>query len=176
MADNGKGGGVFAECTIAFVPSSQLAPRQIAELTSLVEDNGASVCEPRRDGTIAVERATHIVSNTIDFPQFTESQAVMIPVVTTQWIAASVHRRKQANVRPFSPDPRMIFSQVTVTCGDLPLMDKESILGATMALGGQENKDANRLVTHICTLSMDHPKIQAALEKGWKGKVVLPHW
>ena len=134
------------------------------------------MCEPRRDGSIPIEKVTHIISNTIDFPQFTESQAVMIPVVTTQWITSSVHRRKQANVRPFSPDPRMIFSEVVVTCGDLPVMDKESILGATMALGGQEAKDANRLTTHICTLSMDHPKIKASQEKGWKGKIVLPHW
>ncbi|KAF4125599.1 BRCA1 C Terminus (BRCT) domain [Geosmithia morbida] len=176
MGDDGKGG-LFAECVIAFVPSSSLAPREIASLTSVVEDNGATVCEPRRrDGSIAVEKATHIISNTIDFPQFTESQAVMIPVVTTQWIVASVHRRKQANVRPFSPDPRMIFSQVVVSCGDLPPMDTESILGATMALGGQESKDANRLTTHICTLTMGHEKIRVAREKGWKGKIVLPHW
>ena len=70
----------------------------------------------------------------------------------------------------------MIFSEVIVTCGDLPVMDKESICGATMALGGQETKDVNKLTTHICTLSMDHPKVQAAKDKGWNGKIVLPHW
>jgi hypothetical protein len=100
----------------------------------------------------------------------------MIPVVTTQWITFSIARRKQAQIRPFSPDPRMIFSEVVVTCADLPETDKESIAGATMALGGQETKDASKLTTHICALSMDHPKVQVALQKGWKGKVVLPHW
>lgn len=79
-------------------------------------------------------------------------------------------------MRPFSPDPRMIFSEVMVTCADIPPMDKESILGATMALGGQESKDAGKLTTHICALSMDHPKVVGALEKNWKGKIVLPHW
>lgn len=100
----------------------------------------------------------------------------MIPVVTMEWVTTSISRHKQAQVRPYSPDPRMIFSEVVVTCGDLPQMDKESILGATMALGGQESKDANRLTTHICALSMDHPKIESALQRNWKGKIVLPHW
>lgn len=119
---------------------------------------------------------THIISNTIDFQQYTESQAVMIPVVTMHWITASISRRRQAQVRPFSPDPRLIFAEVVVTCADLPVMDKESILGAVMALGGQETKDVNKLTTHVCALSLDHPKVQVARERGWKGKVVLPHW
>lgn len=146
------------------------------QLSSISEENGATICEPRRDGSIHIEKVTHIISNTIDFPQYTESQAVMIPVTTAQWIMTSISRRKQAQVRPFSPDPRMIFSDVVVTCADLPESDKESIAGATMALGGQESKDATRLTTHICALSMDHPKVQASKDRGWKGKVVLPHW
>lgn len=141
-----------------------------------MEDNGATICEPRRDGSIPIEKVSHIISNTIDFPQYTESQAIMVPVVTMQWALASISRRKQAQVRPFSPDPRMIFSEVVVTCADLPQTDKESILGATMAMGGQEAKDAHRLTTHICALSMDHPKVAAAIQGRWKGKIVLPHW
>ncbi|KAF4979671.1 hypothetical protein FZEAL_4162 [Fusarium zealandicum] len=177
MGDAPKGPApLFTECTVAFVSSSALTPKLISELSSVLEDNGATICEPRRDGSIPIEKATHIISNTIDFPQFTESQAVMIPVVTTQWITSSITRRKQAHIRPFSPDPRMIFSEVVVTCADLPETDKESIAGATTALGGQDSKDATRLTTHICALSMDHPKVQVALSKGWKGKVVLPHW
>ncbi|KPM38408.1 hypothetical protein AK830_g8169 [Neonectria ditissima] len=168
--------GIFAECSIAFVPSSALTPKLINQLSDLLAENGATTCEPRRDGSIPIEKATHIIANNIDFPQYTESQAVMIPVVTTHWITSSISRRKQAQVRPFSPDPRMIFSQVVVTCADLPETDKESIAGATMALGGQESKDVTRLTTHICALSMDHPKVQASKSKGWKGIVVLPHW
>ncbi|KAH0492655.1 hypothetical protein TgHK011_007599 [Trichoderma gracile] len=169
-------GGIFSGCAIAFVPSDSLAPNLTHSLGTILIDNGAEIVEPRRDGSIPIERVTHIISNTIDFPQYVETQAVMIPVITTQWITVSISRRKQAQVRPFSPDPGMIFSEVVVTCADLPLMDKESILGAVMALGGQESKDASRLCTHICALSMDHPKVVAALERNWKGKIVLPHW
>ncbi|TQV97527.1 hypothetical protein V2A60_006720 [Cordyceps javanica] len=170
------GEGLFNECAIAFVPSASLTPKSISELSAILQDNGAEIIEPRRNGTLAIDKVTHIVSNTIDFQQFAESQAVMIPVVTTQWITASVSRRRVAQVRPFSPDPRLIFAEVVVTCADLPVTDKESILGAVMALGGQETKDATRITTHVCALSMDHPKVQVPLSKGWKGKVVLPHW
>lgn len=168
--------GVFHECAIAFVPSNELTPHFISELANVVQDNGGAVCEPRRNGTIPIDKVTHIVSNTINFEQYVESQAVMIPVVSDKWISNSVLKRKTAQVRPFSPDPRMIFREIVVTCADLPQMDKESILGATMALGGQESKDASRLTTHICALSMDAPKVDAAVQKGFKGKVVLPHW
>lgn len=123
-----------------------------------------------------MDKVTHIISNTIDFQQYTESQAFMIPVITTQWITASISKRRVAQVRPFSPDPRLIFAEVVVSCADLPVTDKESILGAVMALGGQETKDVSRLTTHVCALSMDHPKVQVPIAKGWKGKVVLPHW
>ncbi|POR35195.1 BRCT domain-containing protein [Tolypocladium paradoxum] len=164
------GDGIFGECSVAFVPSNSLTPRYISELSSVLEDNGAAIREPRRDGSIPIEEVSHIISNTIDFPQYVESQAVMIPVVTAQWIAASVSRRRQAQVRPFSPDPRMIFAEVVVTCADLPEMDKESIIGATMALGGQESKDSNRFTTHICALSMDNAKVANAMAKNFKGK------
>ncbi|RDA82796.1 hypothetical protein CP532_6283 [Ophiocordyceps camponoti-leonardi (nom. inval.)] len=169
-------GGIFGECSIAFVPSNQLAPKLIAELSKIVEDNGASVREPKRDGSIPVEKVTHIISNNIDFPQYVESQAYMVPVVSTQWITASISKRKVAQVRPFSPDPRMIFAEVVVTCAGLPVMDKETIIGATMALGGQESKDVSRMITHMCALSVDDPKVAVALKKGLKCKVVLPHW
>ncbi|KAG6311607.1 hypothetical protein E4U44_004143 [Claviceps purpurea] len=168
--------GAFHECAIAFVPSNELTAQFIHELSNVVQDNGGTICEPRRNGAIPIEKVTHIISNTINFEQYVESQAIMIPVVSDKWITSSVMKRKTAQVRPFSPDPRMIFREIVVTCADLPQMDKESILGATMALGGQESKDASRLTTHICALSMEAPKVDAAVKRGFKGKVVLPHW
>ncbi len=84
--------------------------------------------------------ATHIIANSIDFEEFNEAQAMMVPVVNSSWIGLSMSRGKQAQVRPFSPDPRMIFSNVTLTCADIPVCDKEAIIGATMALGGTESR------------------------------------
>ncbi|OLN85288.1 BRCT-containing protein 1 [Colletotrichum chlorophyti] len=174
MTDQAKG--LFSECTFAFLPSASLAPKETSELAEIVTGRGATVLEPRRDGSINLETVSHIISNTIDFPQFTETQAYMIPVVTPGWIKASIQKNKQAQVRPYSPDPRMFFSKVTLTCADLPEIDKETIIGATMAMGGMESADVTRQTSHICALSMDHPKCKTAVEKGLKCKIVLPHW
>ncbi|KAF4821104.1 BRCT-containing protein 1 [Colletotrichum siamense] len=168
--------GLFAECAFAFVPSAYLAPKEISDLTEIVIGRGGEVLDPRRDGSIRLEQVTHIISNTIDFPQFTETQAFMIPVVESNWLKASIHRNKQAQVRPYSPDPRMFFSKINITCADLPEIDKETIIGATLAMGGMETADVTRQTTHICALSMEHPKCVTAKEKGLKCKIVLPHW
>ncbi|KAK2002337.1 BRCA1 C terminus domain-containing protein [Colletotrichum falcatum] len=168
--------GLFSDCAFAFVPSAYLAPKEISELAEIVKGRGGTVLDPRRDGSLRLEAVSHIVSNTIDFPQFTETQAFMIPVVNPGWIKASIQKNKQAQVRPFSPDPRMFFSKVILTCAGLPELDKETIIGATLAMGGTETADVTRQTTHICALTMDHPKCITATEKELKCKIVLPHW
>ena len=132
--------------------------------------------DPDRKGKIRMSQVTHVVSNTIDFEQFSEAQAMMIPVVRPDWIKTTVARGKLAQVRPYSPDPRMIFSDIILSCADIPPTDKEAICGAIMALGGMESKDLTKQTTHICALTMDHPKCKEALAKKLKAKIVLPHW
>ncbi|KAI1454449.1 BRCT domain-containing protein [Annulohypoxylon moriforme] len=125
---------------------------------------------------LEVEGLTHIIANSIDFEDYTEATARMIPVVKSKWISASLAKGKQAQIRPFTPDPRMIFSDVILSCADIPPTDKETIIGATMALGGMDSDNVTKMTTHICALSLDHPKCQLAREKNLKCKIVLPHW
>jgi hypothetical protein len=137
---------------------------------------GAEVVSAKRDRSLVLDHVTHIISNTIDFPQFNDAAAMMIPVVKSQWISASLSKGKQAQIRPYSPDPRMFFSDVLLSCADIPSVDKESIIGATLAMGGMDSENMTKFVTHICALSMDHPKCRVAVEKKLKAKIVLPHW
>jgi hypothetical protein len=146
------------------------------QLSEVVKSRGAEVLEPDHNGSIRIHEATHIVSNTIDFEQYSEAQAMMIPVVNSLWIKACIARNRLAQVRPYSPDPRMIFSNVILTCAGLPLNDQESITGAIMALGGMESKDLSKQTTHLCALDMSHEKCQEAVKRGLKCKIVLPHW
>lgn len=141
-----------------------------------MQQYGAEIVERNEHGSIPVSECTHIIADTIDFPEYDEAMAMMVPVVVPDWVNASLHRNRQAQIRPYSPDPRLIFSSVVLTCDDIPLTDKETIAGAVLAMGGMESKDLGRLVTHICALSMDGPKAKLAQEKGLKCKVVLPHW
>ncbi|KAK0617372.1 BRCT domain-containing protein [Immersiella caudata] len=176
MAEEGERPGVFANCLLAFVQSSSVSSNTISELSQIVRQHGAEVLEPNRKGQIRIPQVTHIISNTIDFDQYMEAENMMIPVVTTSWIKNSIARNKLAQVRPYSPDPRMIFSSVVLTCADIPELDKEAIAGATLAFGGTESKDLMRTTTHICALTMDHPKCVEAAKKFPKCKIVLPHW
>ncbi|KAM7183592.1 hypothetical protein V8F20_012564 [Naviculisporaceae sp. PSN 640] len=167
---------LFDQCVIALVQSNLLSANTISEMANLIRENGGEVLEPNRKGQLRIHEATHIISNTIDFEEYNEATAMMIPVVNASWFRSTLHRNKVAQVRPYSPDPRMIFSSVNLTCADIPDTDKESIIGATLALGGMESKDLTRLTTHICALSMDHPKCVEAQKRGLKCKIVLPHW
>ena len=119
---------------------------------------------------------THIISATSDFPQYATARLHMIPVVIPSWVTQSLLRNKLANLRPFSPDPNLFFSNVTLSCADIPSGDKDAIVGAVLAMGGMETSSLNKVTTHICALSMDHPKCQQVLDRGLKCKIVLPHW
>jgi hypothetical protein len=100
----------------------------------------------------------------------------MIPVINSEWIKASLHKSRQAPLRPYSTDPRLIFTKVVLTCADIPASDKESILGAIMALGGMESRDLTKQTTHLCALSMDSELCKIATKQHPKCKIVLPHW
>ncbi|EJT76993.1 BRCT domain-containing protein [Gaeumannomyces tritici R3-111a-1] len=167
---------LFDGCRIAFVPSRSLSMATIAEASNIVTKYGGEVLEPEDDGRVAIHEATHIIANTIDFEEYEQVHDRMVPVVASSWIGHSLHKKKLAVLRPHSPDPRFIFHSVNVTCADIPPSDKESIIGATLALGGSESKDLTRLTTHICALTLDHPKCVQALAKKHKCKIVLPHW
>lgn len=142
----------------------------------MVTKYGANIIENGPDGSIPVEQCTHIISDTVDFKEYDQAMAIMVPVVRPSWINASLHKNRQAQIRPYSPDPRLIFSNVVLTSDDIPLTDKEAIAGAVLALGGAESENLGRLTTHICALSTDGPKVKAAIEKNYKCKFVLPHW
>ncbi|OTB09609.1 hypothetical protein M426DRAFT_18242 [Hypoxylon sp. CI-4A] len=166
---------IFANCVVTFLNTSA-DDKSITECRDLVIKHGGEVLDSKRDGTLPLLDVTHIIANTIDFPQYTEATAMMLPVVNRNWISASVMKKRQAQIRPFTPDPRMIFSDVVLSCADIPSNDKEAITGATMALGGMESENLTKLTTHICALSMDDEKCKIAVAKKLKCKIVLPHW
>jgi len=145
-------------------------------LQATLEENGAAISKLNADGSIKLDEVTHIISATSDFPQYTQACDRMIAVVNPGWITPSLLRNKQAQIRSFSPDPRLIFSGIVICCAGLPEGDKDAIIGATVAMGGQESSNLTRLVTHVIALSEDHPKCQQVEEKKIKCKVVLPHW
>ncbi len=145
-------------------------------MQSTLEDQGAEIAELKADGSIKLDEVSHIISSTSDFKQYATACEHMIAVVTPAWITASLIKNKLAPVRSYSPDPRLFFSGVNVTCADIPEGDADAIAGAVTAMGGLESSSLSKLVTHIVALTLDHPKCQQALEKRLRCKIVLPHW
>jgi hypothetical protein len=87
-------------------------------------------------GRIPLTDVTHIISTTSDFPDYEAAGEALIPVVKPDWVEASVTKRRLANPRQYSPDPRLFLSGVVVCCADLPSGDEDAIIGGVLAMGG----------------------------------------
>lgn len=119
---------------------------------------------------------THLMSCTVDFPAFEAANDALIPIVKPYWLQSCLQKRKLANPRQYSPDPRLILNDVVVTCGDIPEGDKEAIIGGVLAKGGLYSPRISQPVTHLVDLTADSDKARLIIAKRLKIKIVLPHW
>lgn len=92
------------------------------------------------------------------------------------WVLQSVAKQKLAGPRQHSPDPSQYFSDVIVSCAELPEGDKDAIIAGVIALGGQYSGPLSKMVTHIVTQDDQHDKCELARAKKVRCKIVLPHW
>jgi hypothetical protein len=142
-----------------------------------LDQNGATRLELTETGRIAdFKTVTHIISKTVDFPDYVTALDMYIPVVKPTWIRTSMQKRRQPNPRSYSPDPALFMSDVLLHCADIPEGDKEAIIGGVIAMGGLYSDGLSKLVTHLVALSYDDPKVQAVLGKRLDCKIVIPHW
>lgn len=88
----------------------------------------------------------------------------------------SIAKRKIANPRQHSPDPRLFLNDVVVTCGDIPEGDKDAIIGGVLAKGGLYSPRMSGQVTHLVDLTLESDKARLALAKKLPVKIILPHW
>jgi hypothetical protein len=116
------------------------------------------------------------VSNTIDFSAYETAGDALIPVVKPTWVHNSLSKRKLANPRQYSPDPRLFLNDVVVTCGDIPEGDKDAIIGGVLAKGGIYSPKVTQTVTHLVDLTADSDKAKMVASKKVPAKTVLPHW
>jgi hypothetical protein len=146
-------------------------------LAIVIKDNGGEVIIYEPPSTFPpIKEFTHIISTTSDFPEYRNVCDALIPVVKPQWLHVSISRRKLANPRQYSPDPRLFFSDVVLTCGDIPEGDKDAIIGGLLAMGGIYSPKVSSQVTHLVDLSVESDKARMVLAKKLSAKIVLPHW
>lgn len=116
------------------------------------------------------------MSSTINFQSYDYFSNALIPIVKPAWIHTSLLKRKLANPRQHSPDPRLFLNDVVVTCGDIPEGDKDAIIGGVLAKGGLYSPRLSATVTHLVDLTADSDKARVIKAKAMRVKIVLPHW
>ncbi len=144
----------------------------------MLKDHGAEYrpLDPETGRIEDVTSLTHIISTTSDFPDYEAAVDHYINVVRPSWVELCACRSKLANPRQFHPNPAFFFSDVIVTCADIPEGDEEAICGGVISMGGQSSGPLTKLVTHIVALTLDNEKCEVALKKNLSCKIVLPHW
>lgn len=123
-----------------------------------------------------LEKVTHIISATSDFPDYDTAVNELKSVVKPEWVKSSLLKGRLANPRQYSPDPRLFFTGLVVCCADLPSGDNDAIIGGVLAMGGLYSSTVSRMVTHMVALTMDSEKCQTVVAKNLKCRIVLPHW
>ncbi|KAI9367933.1 BRCT domain-containing protein [Aspergillus egyptiacus] len=168
---------LFDQCKVCIVCSKALSLDTAHQLATTLSENGGDpfIYEPPAEFPDLAE-FSHIMSNTIDFAEFDAANDALIPVVKPQWMQASLSKRKLANPRQYSPDPRLFLNDVVVTCGDIPEGDKDAIIGGVLAKGGLYNSKVTQLCTHLVDLTLDSDKARVIRERRLPIKIVLPHW
>ncbi|KAJ0420154.1 BRCT domain-containing protein [Aspergillus carlsbadensis] len=168
---------LFGQCKVCIVCSKDLSLDSAQQLASTLEENGGEpvVYEfPAHFPDLA--QFSHIMSTTIDFPEFDAANDALIPVVKPQWMLASLAKKKLANPRQYSPDPRLFLNDVVVTCGDIPEGDKDAIIGGVLAKGGLYHPKVTQMCTHLVDLTIGSDKAQLVRTRNFSVKIVLPHW
>ncbi|KAJ5730011.1 uncharacterized protein N7483_004519 [Penicillium malachiteum] len=151
--------------------------RTAQQLAAVIEEYGGEPLihhsTPTKEETTG---STHIVSGTINFETYDLACKALIPVVKPSWVHTSLQKRKIANPRQHSPDPRLFLNDVVVTCGDIPEGDKDAIIGGVLAKGGLYSSRMSAMVTHLVDLTIESDKARLARAKNPRAKIILPHW
>ncbi|KAK9452989.1 hypothetical protein V1511DRAFT_506194 [Dipodascopsis uninucleata] len=144
--------------------------------TASSDNNEGSSLEKCGNGRMLIDvtKVTHIISNHIDFPEYSDADECMVNIVKPSWVLRSWKAGRAAPLRMFSSNPKFFFSDVNIVVAGLPQGDREAIYGGVRAMGGQWSESLSKLTTHVVALNTEEPKCRIALKRSIK--VVLPHW
>ncbi|KAJ1735608.1 regulator of Ty1 Transposition [Coemansia biformis] len=121
--------------------------------------------------------ATHAISPDTHFGEYAACEAAGVRVVTSRWVERSAAIGWRYVERFFSPAAEDIFSGMVVHPTHMPVSDKETLLAAVMALGGQWRERMRADVTHLVLVRDEGPKAEYAKAHPELGIApILPHW
>ncbi|KAI8812066.1 hypothetical protein BJ742DRAFT_79594 [Cladochytrium replicatum] len=101
-----------------------------------------------------LKKATHIITDDLDFPEFGPAVSLKLAIVKPSWVEAAVKLQSMPQVELHSADPAKFMSGVVVASDPgIPAYDIECMFGGVEAVGGGWRLDLVREVTHFVTLS-----------------------
>jgi hypothetical protein len=151
-----------------------LLTREISRV--LVRCGGIIHTQAAKTATTNLDGLTHIITETIDFEGYNSADDRMIAVVNQSWITTSVTKKRLANPKSHSPDPRMFFSGLVICAAELSEGDIDAIIGGVLAMGGLYSSSISKLVTHVVALDTQPIACQTVAAKGFTCKIVRPEW
>ncbi|KAI5952018.1 ESC4 [Candida jiufengensis] len=129
---------------------------------------------------------THIITNSIEFIEYSQALKSMIPIITPDWLYNSLDANYLLPIKSFNPDPSYFFKNCFICCADnLPQGDKELIYSGIKAFGGNYLDILTKHTTHLISMDMTNEKaivVSSMIpDKDNKDpisniKIVLPHW
>ncbi|KAK9482368.1 BRCT domain-containing protein [Lipomyces starkeyi] len=170
---------LFKNVVYHIVKDGPLDEEEYNILSNLLQKGDAVETEYTKEGSrnvLDLSNLTHIISNTIDFPEYPDAEQRMINVVKPLWVYKSVNHGRTAPLRLYSPNPKFFFSDVNIFVAGLPQGDREALYGGVRALGGQWSESLTRFTTHVIALSMDEASCKTVALERKACKIVLPHW
>ncbi|KAG5416932.1 ESC4 [Candida metapsilosis] len=182
---------MFQGYTFLIVKSLDLDDNEVAKLEKILTQHNATKVYSKDEYDNSINyfdppSITHIVTNSIDFIEYSPAQKSMIPIVTPEWVHNSVEQSTLLPIKSYNPNPDYFFRNCFVCCADnLPQGDKELIYGAVQAFGGNYLDVLSKYTTHLIAMDMTNEKsiIASSLihdpnckDPVMNIKIVLPHW
>lgn len=155
--------GIFDGFRLLVIESDTLQSGEVDRIKQLLSQNTKEPIEklievrkasdPLIENEQILNKFTHVISNTTDFPNFRmASDTLMMPVLISQWVIDSATHGKLESVRSYAADTRLIFNGCVITCSSSVCEgDKMVIAAATRAFGGIYIQGITRNLTHLIT-------------------------
>lgn len=108
------------------------------------------------DETI-VFNLSHIISKSINFPQYEFSQEYMIPIVSPEWVNASLKAGRLSSLRSFFPadDLARLFKKFIFSIDDsIPNVDSKLYKIIIEEYGGQWQPQITKFTTHVISVDI----------------------
>lgn len=127
-------------------------------------------------------RVTHVITETMDWSQAKAElknleRLELVKWITPSWVERSVKMSTIQEPSRYSPDPRHIFSGITIFCSsEIPPADREVMYGLISALGGQSRAVPTKDTTHILTTQVVSSNFDQVRQAALGIKFVLPLW